>query len=207
MKKYVRIIRQALVFSIVMVVICGLLYPLALTGVSQLTMHNKANGSLVYVDGEAVGAEFVGQDFSDPRLFKCRPSAVNYNTYTQEDKDNGNYGGVSSGSSNYGATNPELKKRVNAEIEAFLKANPDVKREDLPVDLFTVSGSGLDPHITTEAAIIQIPAIAKASGISEDELHKIVENNTEGKVFGVFGEERVNVLGCNIEISKLISLD
>lgn len=189
-----------------MLVICGLLYPLVLTGVSQLAFHDKANGSLITVNGKDIGSEFVGQDFTDKRFFKCRSSAVNYNTYTEEDKKNGDYAGVASGSNNYGNTNPALKERVQQDIDEFLAANPGVKETDLPGDLLTASGSGLDPHISVESATIQIPAIAKASGLSEEKLLEIVNSNTEEKSFGVLGEQKVNVLKCNLEIAQLIGL-
>lgn len=206
MKKILHSLRGAFVFSIGMLLICGLLYPLALTGVSQLVMPAKANGSIVEVDGKAVGSSLVGQKFEDARLFKNRPSAYNYNTYTEAEKEDGTYGGVSSGSNNYGTTNPDLAARVQADIDAFLEANPDVPKTDIPGDLLTASGSGLDPHISVASAKIQVPAIAKASGISEAELNKIIENNTTGKALGVFGEETVNVLGCNLEVAKIIGM-
>lgn len=206
MKKILHYIKGAFVFSVVMLVLCGLLYPLALTGISQLAFHDKANGSLITMNGKEVGSEIVGQDFTDKRLFKCRPSAVNYNTYTEEDKKNKDYTGIASGSNNYGNTNPALKERVQKDIDAFLAANPDIKKTDLPGDLLTASGSGLDPHISVASAEIQIPAIAEASGLSEEKLKEIVKNNTEEKVLGIFGEQTVNVLKCNLEIAQLIKM-
>lgn len=206
MKSFLKNFKHAFVFSIVMIVLCGFIYPLALTGVSQVFLPAQANGSVVEVDGKAVGSSLVGQDFSDERLFKCRPSAYNYNTYTEKEKEDGTYGGVSSGSNNYGNTNPDLEKRVQEDIDAFLKANPDVDKNDIPGDLLTASGSGLDPHISVESAKVQVSAIAKASGISEDKLNDIIESNTTGKFLGVFGAETVNVLGCNLEVAKLIGL-
>ena len=107
---------------------------------------------------------------------------------------------------NYAPSNPALTQRVEADIEAFLEANPEVKREDIPADLVTASGSGLDPHITPASARIQIPALAAASGLSQEELEQIVENNTEGKLLGIFGEETVNVLGVNLDIAKAMGL-
>lgn len=206
MKSLWKNLKGAFIFSVMMLLLCGLIYPFALTGVSQLMFHDKANGSIIEVNDKKVGSVLVGQDFDDPRLFKCRPSAVNYNTYEEEDISDGSYSGVSSGSQNFSNTNPELKKRVQQDIQTFLKANPDIKREELPADLFTASGSGLDPHITKEAAKIQIPGIVKASGLSYDEIENIVEANTEEKILGVFGEQRVNVLKCNLEIAKLIGI-
>ena len=109
-------------------------------------------------------------------------------------------------SNNYAATNPALAERVEADIKAFLEKNPGVKREDIPTDLLTASGSGLDPHISPASAEIQIPRIAEASGLTEEEIEDIVSENTQGKVFGVFGEETVNVLKINIEIAQRMGI-
>jgi len=125
----------------------------------------------------------LGQSFTDPRFF---------------------WGRVSSGSANLAPSNPALKERVQKDIEAFLAANPGVKKEDIPADLLTSSGSGLDPHISPAAAKVQIPRIAKATGISSNELQKLVDGYTEGRDLGVFGEPRVNVLKLNLEISSLV---
>lgn len=200
--------RQVIIVTLILLIICGLGFPLLLTGISSLIFPKQAEGNLVKADGVAVGSEFVGQDFTEDYFMKCRPSAYNYNTYYEDENGNkyyndGNeFGGLSSGSNNYASSNPELAERVEKDIEEFLEANPGVKREDIPTDLLTASGSGLDPHISPASAEIQIPAISKASGISEEELKKIVEDNTEGKMLGIFGEETVNVLGVNLEIAK-----
>ncbi|MEG0470079.1 MAG: K(+)-transporting ATPase subunit C [Longicatena sp.] len=206
MKRYIKSIRTALLFSIGMLVICGVLYPLALTGVSQVFFKDKANGSLIEINGKVVGSKIVGQKFEDDKFFKGRPSAVNYNTYTEEEKENGDYGGVASGSNNYAPSNPDLKARMEADIQSFLDANPSVERSSIPEDLVTASGSGLDPHISVEAAKVQVAAIAKASGLSQEDLNKIIENNTTDKVAGVFGEVTVNVLQCNLDIAKKLNL-
>ncbi|MGX8852806.1 K(+)-transporting ATPase subunit C [Amedibacillus sp. YH-ame10] len=206
MKRYIKSIRTALLFSIGMLVICGVLYPLALTGVSQVFFKDKANGSLIEINGKVVGSKIVGQKFEDDKFFKGRPSAVNYNTYTEEEKENGDYGGVASGSNNYAPSNPDLKARMEADIQSFLDANPSVERSSIPEDLVTASGSGLDPHISVEAAKVQVAAIAKASGLSQEDLNKIIENNTTDKVAGVFGEATVNVLQCNLDIAKKLNL-
>ena len=143
---------------------------------------------------------------------KCRPSAYNYNTYYEDAdgnqfyNDGSEFAGLSSGSNNYAASNPALVERVEADIEAFLAANPEITREDIPADLVTASGSGLDPHISPEAAMIQIPALAEASGLSEETLTQIVEANTEGKLLGIFGDETVNVLGVNMDIAQHMGL-
>ena len=200
--------RQVIIVTLILLIICGLGFPLLLTGISSLIFPKQAEGNLVKADGVAVGSEFVGQDFTEDYFMKCRPSAYNYNTYYEDENGNKNYndgsefGGLSSGSNNYAPSNPELAERVEKDIEEFLEANPGVKREDIPTDLLTASGSGLDPHISPASAEIQIPAISQASDISEEELKKIVEDNTEGKLLGIFGEETVNVLEVNLEIAK-----
>lgn len=205
-------LRQSLVVTMLLLLLCGLVFPVLLSGISAVIFPSQANGSLVYADGRAVGAANIGQDFTVPYFMKCRPSAYNYNTYYEDEQgnqyynDGSEFAGVSSGSNNYAPTNPALAERVVADMEAFLEANPDVKREDIPADLMTASGSGLDPHITPESARIQIPALADASGLSEEELEQIVEDNTEGKLLGVFGEETVNVLGVNLDIAMAMGL-
>ena len=205
-------LRQSLVVALILLLLCGFVFPVLLTGISALIFPSQANGSLVYADGQAVGAANVGQDFTEPYFMKGRPSAYNYNTYYEDEQGNQYYNdgsafaGLSSGSNNYAPSNPALTERVEADIEAFLEANPDVKREDIPADLMTASGSGLDPHITPASARIQIPALVAASGLSEEELEQIVADNTEGKLLGIFGEETVNVLGVNLDIAKAMGL-
>jgi len=205
MKTFIR----AITVTVVLFILCGLIYPLAMTGVSQLLFHRQANGSIVRHNGQAVGSELLGQKFTDSRYFHGRISAVNYNTYKPEDKipdksGNTSYSGVASGSANLAPSNPALTERVKKDIDAFLKANPEIKKEAIPADLLTSSGSGLDPDISPQAAKIQIPAISESTGISSEELNKIVDKHTEGRTFGVFGEPRVNVLKANIEISDRI---
>ena len=211
-KKILDNIRQPLLVSVSLMVICGFLFPVLLSGLSAVIFPSQANGSLIEVDGKAVGSSHVGQEFTEPYFMKCRPSAVNYNTYSEDAEgnqtlsDGSEFGGVGSGSNNYAPSNPELTERVNNDIEAFLKANPGVEREDIPTDLMTASGSGLDPNISPASAEIQIPAIAKASGISEDKLKEIVADNTKGKLLGLFGEDIVNVLEVNIDIAEEMNL-
>lgn len=205
-----KIIKKSIGISIMFMVLCGLIYPLFMTGISQLIFNNKANGSMVSLDGKEVGSELIGQNFTDPRFFRGRVSAVNYNTYTEADTvpdESGKaaYSGVASGSQNLAPSNDALKERVQKDIDDFLAANPGVKKEDIPTDLLTSSGSGLDPDISPESARIQIPAVSKASGISEADLQKIVNKYTESRTLGIFGEPRVNVLKVNMEIASLLN--
>lgn len=209
---FARSLRQAVAVTLVLLLLCGFVFPVVLSGLSSVLFPGRANGSLVTADGAPVGAEYVGQDFTEPYFMKCRPSAYHYNTYYEDGEgnryysDGSEFAGLSSGSGNYAPSNPALTERVEADIEEFLAANPGVEREDLPADLMTASGSGLDPHITPDAAEIQIPALAQASGLSEEALEQIVADNTTGKLLGVFGETTVNVLGVNLDIAKAMGL-
>ena len=206
MKRFFKYFKNALLVSIAMFAICGFAYPMIMTGISQIIFPHQANGSLIEENGEVVGSSLVGQDFTDERLFHCRPSAYNYNTYTEEDKENGNYGGVSSGSNNYAPSNPDLEKRINEDIEKFLQENPTIEKEDIPSDIINASGSGLDPHISVEAANVQIDRVSENTGLTKKQLKKMIEENTEGKFLGIFGEEKVNVLELNLSLAKEMSM-
>ena len=204
--------RQTIGVTVILMLVCGLLFPGLLTGLSALIFPHQADGNLLTVNGQTVGAEYVGQEFTEDYYMWSRPSAYHYNVYVEgEDgklyyNDGTEFPGIGSGSKNYAATNPALTERVEADIKAFLEKNPGVKREDIPTDLLTASGSGLDPHISPASAEIQIPRIAEASGLTEEEIEDIVSENTQGKVFGVFGEETVNVLKVNIEIAQRMGI-
>ena len=151
-------VRQSVLTTLVLLLICGFLFPVVLSGLSAVIFPHQADGSLLTADGEAVGAEFVGQDFTEPYFMKCRPSAYNYNTYYEDEEgnqyynDGSDFAGLSSGSNNYAPSNPARTERVEADIEEFLAANPGLTREDIPTDLVTASGSGLDPHISPASA-------------------------------------------------------
>lgn len=208
MKEFLHGTRQAVSVTVVLMLICGLLFPCLLTGLSSVLFPHQAGGSLITVNGTAVGAEHVGQEFTQDCYMWSRPSAYHYNVYTESEdgrkyyNDGTEFGGLASGSNNYAPSNPALVERVEADMEAFLEKNPGIKREDIPTDLLTASGSGLDPHISPASAQIQLPRIAQASGLSEESLQEIVERNTTGKLLGVFGEKTVNVLKVNIEIAQ-----
>ena len=196
--------RQSIVTTLVLMIICGLIFPVALSGLGSLLFPHQAGGSLIKVDGKVVGAEHIGQQFTESYFMKGRPSAVGYNTYNS--KAEAEAAGPASGSQNLAPTNPELAERVEKDIAAFLAANPDVSKEDIPTDLLTASGSGLDPEISPASAKVQIPAIAKAAGLSEDQISAFVKDNTKGKLLGIFGEETVNVLGVNLDIAEAMGL-
>ena len=209
---FFRGLRQMFGVTLILLLLCGFVFPVLLTGISSMVFPAQAGGSLVYADGRAVGSKYVGQEFTKPYFMKGRPSAYHYNTYYTDEQgsrfynDGSEFAGVGSGSNNYAPSNPALTQRVEADIEAFLAENPGVAREDIPADLMTASGSGLDPHISPAAAQVQLPAIAEASGLSPERLAQIVADNTEEKLLGVFGEETVNVLGVNLDIALAMGL-
>lgn len=204
MKRLFNKLKTPFKLSLVMFVICGLIYPTLMTGLSQVIFPHQANGSLIEMDGKVIGSELVGQDFTDERLFHCRPSAVNYNTFTKNEKESKGQVLPSSGSENLASSNPKLEKRINGDIEKFLQENPTIKREDIPADIITASGSGLDPHISVDAANVQIDRVSKNTHISKDVLKKLIKDNTENKLFGIFGEEKVNVLQLNLSLIREI---
>lgn len=191
--------------SLVLMFICGLAYPLTLTLISKLVMPVRAEGSLVKYKGEVIGSTLIGQKFTEDKFFHGRPSAVDYNTYTEEEKSTGEYKGVSSGGSNLAPSNKDLLSRIEKDKEEFLKRHPGTKPEDIPTDILMASGSGLDPHISPEAAQLQIAEVSKATGISEKDLKAMVKNCTEERALGIFGERAVNVVKLNMEVYDKLS--
>lgn len=201
------IFKSSIKLSIVLLLVCGLIYPLVTTGIGQILFNKQANGSMVSFDGKKVGSELIGQNFTDSRFFQGRISAVNYNTYTKEDTvpdadGKTAYTGVSSGSSNLGPSNPKLTERVKDDMDKFLETHPTLKKEDIPGDLLTSSASGLDPELSIASMKVQIDAVSKASDISTDDLEKMISKHTKGRFLGIFGEPRVNVLMVNLEIAN-----
>ena len=182
-KAMLRNIRQALVVTLVLLLLCGFVFPVLLSGLSGLLFPHQAGGSLVTANGKAVGAKLVGQEFTEAYFMKGRPSAYHYNTYYTDEQgsrfynDGSEFAGLGSGSNNYAPSNPALTQRVEADIEAFLAENPGVAREDIPADLMTASGSGLDPHIFFEPAVTDISG---ETGIRE---HRIVAKELSQLLF------------------------
>ena len=181
--------RPAIVIFALLSVLTGLIYPLVVTGVAQVAFPTRANGSIIYRDGKAVGSELLGQSFTDPKYFWGRPSA------TSSFPDNA----MASGGSNLGPTNPALADAVKARAAALLAADPG-NSEPIPVDLLTASGSGLDPHISPAAAMYQAARVARLRGLPEEKVMELVTKNTEGRWLGLLGEVRVNVLELNLEL-------
>ncbi len=176
--------------------VTGIAYPLLVTGVAQLVFPEKANGSLILREGGYAGSALIGQPFDDPKYFWGRLSATPDFPYNP----------ASSAGSNLGPSNPALVEAVKARIEALQKADPGNK-SSVPIDLVTSSGSGLDPHISPAAALYQASRVARARGLPEDRIRRLVEESTEPRQWGFLGEPRVNVLRLNLFLDNLGTAD
>ena len=186
------ILRPALVLLALLTLFTGVIYPLVITGVAQAIFPNKANGSLIVRDGQAVGSELIGQSFDDPAYFWGRLSATGPEPYNA----------LSSSGSNLGPLNPALLDAVQARIDALQAADPG-STAPVPVELVTASASGLDPHISPAAALYQVSRVARARGLDEAAVIALVNDRTEDRWLGVFGEPRVNVLELNLALDAL----
>ena len=185
-------LRPALILFILLVVITGLLYPLAVTGLAQVFFRYQANGSLLTQNGQVIGSTLIGQQFSDPRYFWGRLSATSGTPYSAS----------ASGGSNDSALNPDLEKQVQERLAALKAADPN-NHQPVPVDLVTASGSGLDPDISVAAARYQAPRIARLRGLPLNQVLALIDQHTEGRVWGFLGEPRVNVLKLNLALDAL----
>src|SRR6516165_1760225 len=181
----------ALRMLVVMTALTGVVYPLLMTGIAQVTFPKAANGSLIVENGKTLGSELIGQPFDDPKYFWSRPSATSPQPYN----------GASSGASNQGARNPALADAVKDRIKALRDADQDNKAP-VPIDLVTASGSGLDPHISVAAAEFQTARVAKARGMASERVRELVAQSTEGRTLWVLGEPRVNVLALNLALDR-----
>jgi K+-transporting ATPase ATPase C chain len=185
-------IRPALTMLLLLTVLTGLVYPLAVTGLAQLLFPDQANGSLIVREGRVIGSRLIGQYFDKPEYFWSRPSATAPFPYNA----------AASGGSNLGPTNPVLIEAVNARVAALRAADPG-NDLPIPVDLVTASGSGLDPHISPAAAQYQAKRVARARSLDESTVQTLVAQHTEGRQFGLLGERRVNVLQLNLALDAL----
>ncbi|MGF6307050.1 K+-transporting ATPase ATPase C chain [Bradyrhizobium sp. i1.8.4] len=193
-----REIRPAILVLVLLTAITGLAYPLAVTGIAGVIFPRQAQGSLIEKDGKVIGSALIGQEFKDDRYFHGRPSA----TVAPDPNDSSKtvpapYNAANSGGSNFGPTSKALNDRVKEDVEKLKAENPSAS---VPVDLVTTSASGLDPDISPDAALFQVPRVAKARNMSEDTVRELVRQNTQGRFAGVIGEPRVNVLALNLAL-------
>ena len=191
-------LRPAFLMLLVLTVLTGVIYPLAVTGIAQVVFPHQANGSLIMVNGKAVGSELIGQQFDDPKYFWGRLSATGdfpYSAFNAETL-------TGSSGSNYGPLNPALTKAAQARIDALKTADP-TNTLPIPVDLVTASGSGLDPHISIAAALYQVHRVATARGLDEAQVKSLVEKYTQGRQLGFLGEPVVNVLELNLALDGI----
>jgi K+-transporting ATPase ATPase C chain len=193
-------LRPAFVLIVLFTIITGLVYPFAITGIAQAVFAHQANGSLVVQNGTVVGSSVMGQNFTSDRYFRGRPSA----TVAPDPADSSKtveapYNAASTAGSNLGPTSKALMERIQGDVEKLKAENPNAA---IPIDLVTASGSGLDPHISPEGALFQVPRVAKARNVPDDRVRQLVAEHTEGRILGIFGEPRVNVLALNLALDR-----
>ena len=195
-----RQIRPAIILLVALTLITGLVYPLAMTGLAQVLFPSQANGSMIVRDGKVIGSALIGQQFTGDGYFHGRPSATTAPDPNDATKTVGApYNAANSGGSNLGPTNKALIDRVKDDVDKLKQENPAAP---VPIDLVTTSGGGLDPHITPEAALFQVPRVAKARNMPEDRLRQLVGQHVEGRTLGFLGEARVNVLALNLALDR-----
>ena len=196
-----REIRPAILVLVVLTLITGLAYPLAMTGIAGVLFPKQAQGSLIEKDGKVIGSALIGQEWKEDKYFHGRPSATLAPDPADSTKTvSAPYNAANSGGSNLGPTSKALADRLKEDVEKLKAENPNAS---VPVDLVTTSGSGLDPDISPEAALFQVPRIAKARSLPEDRVRQLVTENTKGRLAGLLGEPRVNVLALNLALDSV----
>jgi K+-transporting ATPase ATPase C chain len=191
-------IRPAIVVLLGLTLLTGVIYPLGMTAVSGVIFPKQAEGSLIERDGQVIGSSLIGQSFTSDRYFHGRPSATTMTDPQDATKTvPAPYNAANSMGSNLGPTSQALNDRIKADVEKLKAENPSMP---VPVDLVTTSGSGLDPHISPDAALFQVPRIARARSLPEERVRQLVAEKTEGRLAGVLGEPRVNVLALNLAL-------
>lgn len=200
MKKEKSVFSRALIIFLVMMVLCGLIYTLVMTGVCQLLFGKKANGSIIEVGGVKYGSELLAQKYTDESHMWGRIMNLDVSTFTDNDGNRLMYAAPS----NKTPASEEYAEEIQKRVEMIKKANPDADTEKIPVELVTCSGSGLDPHISVAAAEYQVPRLAKENNMTEEEVRDIIEKYTKGKFLGILGEETVNVLEVNLALDGIL---
>ena len=196
-----REIRPAVLFIIALTLITGLVYPLVMTGIAGVVFPHQAHGSLIERNGTVLGSQLIGQQFTSDKYFHGRPSATTGSDPADPSKSIAMpYNASNSAGSNLGPTNKTLIERVQTDLAKLKQENPSAA---VPIDLVTTTGGGLDPHISPEAALFQVPRVAKARNISEVRLRQLVQEHVEGRLVGIIGEPRVNVLMLNLALDRM----
>jgi potassium-transporting ATPase KdpC subunit len=194
----IREIRPAILVLVLLTLITGLAYPLAMTAITGAIFAKQAQGSLIERDGKVIGSALIGQEFKEDKYFHGRPSATTAPDPADSTKTvPAPYNAANSGGSNLGPTSKALNERIKQDVDRLKTENPSA---GVPIDLVTASGSGLDPDISPEGALFQVPRVAKARNIPEDRLRQLVAENTSGRLAGLLGEPRVNVLALNLAL-------
>lgn len=200
MKSISGVFTKAWIIFIIMTILCGLVYTLVITGISQALFREKAGGSIVEVNGVKYASVLLGQEFNDESHLWGRIMNVDVGTFADENGDPLMYAWAS----NKSPAGQEMDERIAERVTMIQEANPDARMDSIPVELVTGSGSGLDPHISPAAAEYQVPRLAKANRMSEEEVREVISRYTEGKLFGVLGEETVNVLEVNLALEGIL---
>lgn len=195
-----KVAKKAFICIIVFTVICGVIYPLVMTGISQVLFKEKANGSIIEIDGKKYGSVLLAQQFTGDEYLWGRIMNIDTETFTDDEENALMYATPS----NLSPASEEYEALVKERIERIRKANPTVKEEAIPVDLVTCSGSGLDTHISVAAAQYQVERIAKARNLDTQEVEEIIDKYTKGRMLGIFGEEVVNVLEVNLALDGIL---